>query len=161
MFKEFKKFILRGNLVDLAVGFTVGASFTTVARSLVDDILMPPLSLVLGKSDFNSMFIVLKTGGTPPPYTTAAQAKELGATTLNYGAFMNSVFTLFIVALSMFVVIRLFSKMESQIQQISGRKDKEKKDEPASKKCPYCLSNIAYRATRCPECTSQLAKVDK
>jgi len=158
MFKEFKKFILRGNLVDLAIGFTVGAAFSTVARSLVNDILMPPIGYLLGSTDFSNLMLVLKEGTVPPPYNSPEQAQAVGAITINWGLFVNNVFALLIVALSMFLVIKAFNRLENQIGDISGKKEKDKPQQPSSKKCPYCLSNIAYQATRCPECTSKLKK---
>lgn len=159
MLKEFKKFILRGNLVDLAIGFTVGAAFSTVARSLVNDILMPPIGYLMGKTDFSNLMLVLKEGSTSPPYSSPEQAQSLGAITINWGLFVNNVLALLIVALSMFLVIKAFNRLEGQIGQISGKKETDKPEEPSSKKCPYCLSNIPYRATRCPECTSKLKSV--
>lgn len=156
MFKDFKKFILRGNLVDLAVGFTVGASFSTVAKSLVNDIIMPPIAFLLGQSDFSNQFIVLQGG----EYKTLEDAQKAGAVTLNYGAFINNVLALLVVAVSMFLVIKAFNHLESGIVLVSGKKEKEKKGEPTSKKCPYCLTTVPYKARRCSACTSEL-KVKK
>lgn len=159
MLKDFKKFILRGNLVDLAVGFTVGASFSTVAKSLVNDIIMPPIAFLLGQSDFSNQFIILRNP-TDQTYPTLAAAQSAGATTLNYGAFINNVFALLVVALSMFLVIKGFNRLESGIVLIAGKPEKEKANEPTSKKCPYCLTTVPYKARRCPACTSEL-KVKK
>ncbi len=159
MIKEFKKFILRGSLVDLAIGFTVGASFSTVARSLVDDILMPPIGFLMGSTDFSNLMLVLKDGNPPPPYIGPEQAQAAGAITLNWGQFINNLLALLIVALAMFVVIKAFNRLENEIGGIAGKGKKAKDDElPTSKKCPYCLSTVPYLATRCPECTSTLAK---
>jgi large conductance mechanosensitive channel len=158
MFKEFKKFVLRGNLVDLAVGFTVGAAFSGLAKSLVNDILMPPIALILGKTDFSNLFFVLKGGEKPGPYESIQAAQQSGAVTINYGAFINNLLSLLIVALAMFLVIRAFNHLEDQIVVIGGRKSK---GTPTNKKCPYCYSSIAYKATRCPACTSRLEKVEK
>ena len=162
MIKEFKKFILRGSLVDLAIGFTVGASFSTVARSLVDDILMPPIGYVMGSTDFSNLMFVLKGGNPPPPYIGPKQAEAAGAITINWGQFINNLLALLIVALSMFVVIKAFNRLEGQIDVIAGKGKKDKGEElPTSKKCPYCLSTVPYFATRCPQCTSNLPKSKK
>ncbi len=159
MFKEFKKFILRGNLVDLAVGFTVGASFSTVAKSLVEDIIMPPIGLLTGKSDFSNQFILLRAGEkTPPPYTSLSAAETAGAVTLNYGQFINNILSLMVVALAMFVIIKFVNELDEGLEVIKGKKKVEKKDQPSNKKCQYCYSTVDYRATRCPECTSNLKK---
>lgn len=154
MLKEFKKFILRGNLVDLTIGFTVGAAFSTVAKSLVNDIIMPPIGFILGGAEFSSLMWVLKQGNPPPPYTSAAEAQSAGAITMNYGLFINSVLSLILVGLAMFVVIKAFNRLEEGFLPVA-KKDKKNKD-PVNKKCPYCLSSIAFKATRCPNCTSKL-----
>jgi len=153
--KEFKKFVMRGNLVDLAIGFTVGAAFTTVAKSLVNDILMPPIGLLVGRVDFKDMFVVLRKGTEQlPPYTTIDDAQAAGAITLNYGQFINNCIALVIVAVVMFAVIKIVNRVDDAMEEeIDGPKPPE---EPSDKKCPFCRSNIAFRATRCPQCTSQL-----
>jgi len=108
MWKDFKAFILRGNVLDLAVAVVIGAAFGSIVKSLVDDIIMPPIGLVLGKVDFSNMFLVLKDGTkAPPPYTTPAMAKDAGAVTLNYGAFINSVIAFLIVALAVFMIVKV------------------------------------------------------
>ncbi len=152
---DFKKFALRGNLLDMAVGFTVGAAFTTVAKSLVSDIIMPPLGYVLGRSDFSDLFWVLSSE-TAPTYNTLAQAQAAGAVTINYGLFINSIVSFLLVALAMFLIIRMVSRFDQQLEQTFGEK-KPQPGDPENKKCPYCLSTIPYRATRCASCTSQLA----
>ena len=158
MIEEFKKFAMRGNVVDLAVGFTVGAAFSTVARSLVDDIIMPPLGLLLGQAEFSDLFTVLKAGAdAPPPYTTLAEAQAAGAVTWNYGLFINNVVTFALVALSMFFLIRLFNRIDDELtEEFAPEKARLTPQEPADKKCPYCLTTIPYKATRCPQCTSAL-----
>ena len=159
MINEFKKFILRGNLVDLAIGFTVGAAFSTVAKSLVNDIIMPPIGVLLGQSDFSNLFILLKASETvPPPYTSPAAAQQVGAVTLNYGAFINNALSLLVVAVAMFVLIKIMNNLEEGLTVIKGKKETKKKDQPSNKKCPFCYSTIDYRATRCPECTSKLTE---
>lgn len=157
MIKEFKKFVLRGNLIDLAIGFTVGASFTTVARSLVNDIIMPPVGLILGKSDFSDLFITLSKGSGKPPFGTLKTAQEAGAVTLNYGMFLNNLLALLIVAVSMFFLIKLVNNLDDSLEIIKGkRSEKEDKTTPTNKKCPFCYTVINYKATRCPSCTSKL-----
>lgn len=151
---EFKKFALRGNLIDLAIGFTVGASFSTVAKSLVNDILMPPVGLVLGNADFSNLFFVIKGGNPPPPYATPAEADMAGAITLNYGNFINNLLSLIIVAIAMFLIIKVINKIDDELAE-NAKKD-QKPTHPSHKKCPFCFSTISYRATRCPECTSKL-----
>jgi large conductance mechanosensitive channel len=160
MIKEFKKFLLRGNMVDLVIGFTVGAAFSNVARSLVTDIVMPPIGLLLGRADFTNLFWTIKTGFPSGPYATVAQAQEAGAVTVNYGIFLNNLLSLILVGLTMFLVIRFMNRLESQLETIpviGGEKNKT----PANKKCPYCRSTIAYKAIKCPQCTADLPSQDK
>ena len=158
MFEEFKKFAMRGNVVDLAVGFTVGAAFSTVARSLVDDIIMPPIGLLLGGADFADMFAVLEAGAeSAPPYATLADAQAAGAVTWNYGAFINNIITFLIVALAMFFLIRVINRLDQEMEEeFAPEKAEEEPKAPSNKKCPYCLQTIPYQATRCPQCTSHL-----
>lgn len=158
MIKEFKKFIIRGNLVDLAIGFSVGAAFSTVARSLVTDIIMPPIGALTGTKDFTNQFIVLRNGTTPPPYQTISEAESIGAITLNYGRFLNSVLALILVAIAMFIIIRFVNKLDEQVVQSRGKQKELKENQPTDKKCPYCFSTIDYRATKCSACTSKLPK---
>lgn len=154
-FNEFKKFALRGNVIDLAVGFTVGAAFSTIARSLVDDIIMPAVGLVVGRVEFKDMFYLLKAGEeTPPPYITLQAAQEAGAVTINYGVFINNIFTFLIVALAMFFIIRAINRLEETIEDELGWGDEPVV--PTTRKCPYCISTISRKATRCPQCTSEL-----
>lgn len=152
---EFRKFALRGSLVDLAVGFTVGAAFTSVARSLVDDVLMPPVGLLLGNQDFSGLYLLLRAGEVDPPYASLADAQAAGAVTLNYGLFLNSVLAFLLVAVVIFLVIRAMNRVERQLERDSGAGEPTA-DEPENKKCPHCLSTIPFKATRCPGCTSQL-----
>jgi len=156
MLKDFKKFILRGNLVDLAIGFTVGAAFSTVAKSLVNDIIMPPIGYILGGNDFSSLMFVLKQGNPPSPYVSAADAQAAGAISVNYGRFINNVLSLVLVGFAMFLVIKAFNRLEDQLEDFSGKKSKNKTEKPVNKKCPFCLNSVAYKATRCPHCTSKL-----
>lgn len=149
MLKEFKEFIMRGNVVDMAVGIIIGVAFGTIITSLVKDIIMPPISLLTGSVDFNNLFWVMKKGDTTPAgtydYTTLDQAHELGATTLNYGAFINTIIIFIIVAFAVFLLIRQINKMRQRPEAA-----------PTTKDCPYCVSKIPLKATRCPNCTSEL-----
>jgi large conductance mechanosensitive channel len=142
MVKEFKEFILRGNVVDLAIAVIIGASFTAIVNSLVKDIFMPIIGYALGGVDFTSMFIVLG-GGT---YASLAAAQEAGAATINYGVFINAVITFLLVALILFFVIKAINKLQKQPVPAP----------PNTKECPHCLTTIPLMATRCPNCTSQL-----
>ncbi|MEZ4861490.1 MAG: large conductance mechanosensitive channel protein MscL [Caldilineaceae bacterium] len=160
MFNEFRKFALRGNVVDLAVGFTVGTAFSTIARSLVDDIIMPVVGLVIGRVEFSDLFIVLRAGeNAPPPYATLAEAQAAGAVTINYGVFINNIITFLIIALAMFFLIRAINQVEERIEHELGITQPE--NEPVNRKCPYCISTIPRKATRCPQCTSELVPVEE
>ena len=153
--KELKKFALRGNLVDMAVGFTVGAAFTTIAKSLVDDIIMPPVGLILGSSDFSDLFVVLQAGETNAgPYKTLAAASEAGAVTLNVGLFLNNVLTFLLITIVMFALVRFMNKLDEELDERFG--EKVEPGEPTEKKCDFCRTVIPIQASRCPACTSQL-----
>lgn len=158
--QEFKKFAMRGSLVDLAIGFTVGAAFTTVAKSLVTDVIMPPIGLLLGGADFADMFFVLREGpDVKAPYDTLAAAQQAGAVTLNYGVFLSNVIALLIVALAMFMLIRAMNKADDLMDEEADEKQPAAAptpETPPNKKCPYCRETISYKATRCAFCTSQL-----
>jgi large conductance mechanosensitive channel len=146
MFKEFKEFIMRGNVLDLAVGFIIGGAFGTIVKSLVDDVIMPPIGLALGNVDFSNLFVLLKEGGkAPPPYASLADAQAAGAVTLNYGVFFNSVIAFLIIALAVFLVVRVANRMRPPAKPPVTTRD-----------CPYCKMPIPVGATRCPECTSEL-----
>jgi large conductance mechanosensitive channel len=149
MFKEFREFAMRGNVVDMAVGIIIGGAFGTIVMSLVTDILMPPIGLVLGGVDFTDLFLTLKEGVSPGPYATLANAQEAGAVTVAYGLFLNSVVSFLIIALSVFFVIKGVNAMK--------RREEETSLEPTTKDCPFCLSSVPLKATRCPFCTSELA----
>ena len=149
MLKEFKEFAMRGNVVDMAVGIIIGAAFGTIVNSLVNDVIMPPIGLLLGDVDFSNLFIVLKEGAKAAgPYASVAAAKAAGATTLNYGVFINSIVSFVIVALAIFLLIKAINELK--------RKEAAPPSEPTTKDCPYCLSKIAIKATRCPACTSEV-----
>ncbi len=152
MISEFRKFIMRGSVLDLAVGIIIGAAFTGIVNSLVKDVIMPPIGFVLGGVDFSNIFVLLKPGkDVPPPYASLADAQAAGAVTINLGVFINAVINFLIVALVVFLLIRAVNRM---MQPITRRV--EKPGEPVNKECPYCITTIPYKATRCPNCTSQL-----
>jgi len=144
MWKEFKEFISRGNVLDLAVGIIIGVAFGKIVTSLVNDIVMPPIGLLLGKVDFSNLFINL----SGKPYATLAAAQEAGAATINYGLFLNTIVEFLIVAFVIFLLVR-------QINRLT-RKPEPAPAAPTTKECPYCFSAIPIKATRCPNCTSQL-----
>ena len=157
LLKDFKKFALRGNLVDLAIGFTVGAAFSTVAKSLVDDVLMPPLGLLLGRTDFSDFYVLLREGpAAPAPYPTREAAEAAGAVLLTYGSFLTNLLAFLVVALAMFVVIRGVSRVGDTLKDEFGQGDAPAPDEPETKKCAYCREAVPFRASRCPQCTSFL-----
>jgi large conductance mechanosensitive channel len=151
MLQDFKAFIMRGNVIDMAVGIIVGIAFGLVVNSLVNDIIMPPIGLALGNVDFTNLFVVLKEGLTPGPYASLAAAKAAGAVTINYGTFINTVVNLVIIAaVVFFLIVRPVAKLQAR---------KKKAEEPAAptmKECPYCFTSIPIQATRCPNCTSEL-----
>jgi len=149
MFKEFKEFAVKGNVVDMAVGIIVGAAFGTIVKSLVDDIIMPPIGLLLGNVDFSDLFITLKQGATAGPYTTLAVAKSAGAVTWSYGAFLNTIVSFLIVALAVFFLVKGINRLKRQEAATPPAA-------PATKECPYCLSAIPIKATRCAHCTSNV-----
>jgi large conductance mechanosensitive channel len=149
MFKEFKAFAMRGNVVDMAVGVIIGGAFGTIVKSLVDDVLMPPIGLLLGGVDVSNFFVVLKEGAKPGPYAAVAEAKAAGAVTLNYGVFINTIISFLIIAFAVFLLIRALNAAQ--------RRPEAPAPEPTTKECPQCASTIPIKAKRCPLCTSQLA----
>ncbi|MGD2177313.1 MAG: large conductance mechanosensitive channel protein MscL [Anaerolineae bacterium] len=144
MLKEFKEFALRGNVLDLAIGIIIGGAFGKIISSFVNDILMPPIGLLLGNVDFSNLFINLSGGR----YESLAAAQEAGAATINYGLFTSTVIDFVIVAFAIFLLVRQVNRLQ--------RKEEEEPAEPTTKACPYCLSTIPIEATRCPHCTSRL-----
>ena len=144
MLKEFKEFIMRGNVLDMAVGIIIGIAFGAIVTSLVNDVLMPPIGLLLGKVDFSNLFINLS--GTR--YATVAEARQAGAAIIAYGSFINVVINFLIVALVIFLLVRQVNKMKRKPEVVPAA--------PTTKECPYCLSSIPLKATRCPHCTSEL-----
>jgi len=148
MLDEFKKFAIRGNVVDMAVGIIIGAAFGTIVQSLVNDVLMPPLGLLTGNVDFTNLFAVLREGTPPAPYATLQAAQEAGAVTINYGVFFNTIVSFVIVAFAVFLLVRYINKLREP--------DEGPAPPPTVKKCPYCVSDVPIQATRCPHCTSEL-----
>ena len=149
MLKEFKEFALRGNVVDMAVGIIIGAAFGAIVKSLVDDIIMPPIGLLLGNVDFANLYILLKPGDSAPPYATLADAQAVGAVTINYGLFIGVVISFIIVALVVFLIVRSINRMRKKEEEVPPA-------EPTTKECPFCFSEISIKATRCAHCTSEL-----
>ena len=144
MWKEFRDFAMRGNVIDLAIGVIIGAAFGKIVTSLVSDLLMPPLGLLLGQVDFSSLFINLSS----KHYASLAEAKAAGAATLNYGVFINNILDFVLVAFAVFLLVK----------QVNRFMPKPAEPAPAdAKECDYCKSSIPKAATRCPHCTSQLA----
>ena len=147
MLKEFKTFAMRGNVVDMAVGIIIGAAFGAIVKSLVDDVIMPPIGMLLGNVDFSNLFVVLKEGAAAAaPYASLADAKKAGAVTVNYGVFINSVISFLIVAFAVFILIRNINRLKQEDPPAA----------PTTKDCPFCASTISLKATRCPHCTSEL-----
>jgi large conductance mechanosensitive channel len=147
MMKEFKEFVMRGNVVDMAVGIIIGAAFGKIVSSLVSDILMPPIGLLLGNMDFSNLFVNL----SGKSYATLAEAKAAGVATISYGIFINHIIDFTIVAFAIFVLVRQINRLKRQPEAVPA--------EPTTKECPYCLSNISLKAIRCPHCTSELKTV--
>lgn len=148
MLREFREFALRGNVVDMAVGIVIGAAFSTIVKSLVEDIIMPPVGLLLGGVDFANLFILLKAGSPAGPYASLAEAQAAGAVTVNYGVFINAIISFLIVAFVLFLLIRSINRLK--------REEETPPAEPTTKECPYCLSTVPIKATRCAYCTSEL-----
>jgi len=148
MLKEFKEFAMRGNVVDMAVGIIIGGAFGTIVKSLVSDVLMPPLGLLLGGVDFSNFFMILKDGAKPGPYTALADAQAAGAVTVNYGVFLNTVISFLIVLFAVFLLVKGVNRLR--------RKQEAAPAAATTKECPFCFSMIAIKATRCPNCTSTL-----
>ena len=149
MLKEFRQFIMRGNVLDLAIAVIIGVAFGAIIKSLVDDIIMPPVGVLLGNVDFTDLFVVLKEGTIPGPYASLPAAREAAAVTWRYGIFVNALINFLIVALAMFLIIKLATRMM--------RKEAEQPaPPPVSKECPSCFMAVPVRATRCPHCTSEI-----
>jgi large conductance mechanosensitive channel len=150
MLKDFKEFALRGNAIDMAVGIIIGAAFSTIVTSLVEDILMPPIGWLLGGVNFENFYIIVKSGTPSGPYLSLTDAQTAGAVTINYGLFINALISFLIVAVAMFFLIRGINRL--QVETDEGEQDPA----PSTKDCPYCYTEIPIQAVRCPHCTSQI-----
>jgi len=146
MLKEFKEFAMRGNVLDMAVGIIIGAAFGTIVNSFVQDVIMPPIGLLLGNVDFSNIFIILKEGKVAGPYPSLAAVKSAGAVTLNLGVFVNTLISFIIIAFSVFLLVKTVNQLRRQ----------EAPPAPDTKECSYCFSKIPVQAIRCPNCTSEL-----
>ena len=147
MLEEFKKFALKGSVIDLAIGIIIGSSFSSVVNSLVEDIIMPPIGLLLNGVDFSNIYLLLKEGTEPKPYASLTMAQEAGAVTLNLGLFINALISFLIIAFVVFLLVKGINRL---------RKEEMQPEEPTTKKCSYCMTEIPINAVRCPNCTSQL-----
>lgn len=148
--KEFREFAIKGNMVDMAVGIVIGGAFGTIVKSLVSDVIMPPIGLAVGHVNFANLFWVVSHGNPRGPYHTIAEAHKAGAVTLNYGAFIDTIVSFFIIAVAVFFLVRVINRV---------RREFEAPPEvvaPTTKDCPYCFSAIPVKASRCPNCTSTL-----
>jgi large conductance mechanosensitive channel len=150
MLKDFRDFIMRGNVLDMAVGIIIGAAFGAIVSSIVRDIIMPPIGLVLGNVDFTNLFAVLKQGAVPGPYASLADAQAAGAVTINYGLFINTLVSFIIIAIVLFFLIRAFVHARARLET-------KKEAAPVTRECPYCLSQVPLKAKKCAFCTSELA----
>ena len=148
--REFKAFIMKGNVVDMAVGIIIGVALGAIVGSLVKDVLMPPIGLALGEIDFSNLTMVLKQGSTPGPYASVAAAQAAGAVTLNYGLFINTIINFLIISGAVFfLIVRPLARMQAPKKVTAPAA-------PTMKECPYCATSISMKATRCPNCTSEL-----
>lgn len=156
MLKDFRAFIMRGNVIDISVGIIVGAAFGPIVSSLVKDVIMPPIGLALGKLDFANLLIALKQGSPAGPYTSLAAAQAAGAVSINYGTFINTIINfLIIAAVVFFFIVRPIAHMDARIK---AKQPAPAPAAPTTKECPFCFTNIPIKATRCPNCTSPLTK---
>jgi large conductance mechanosensitive channel len=151
MLKDFKEFAMKGNVLDMAVGIIIGAAFGTIVNSLVQDVIMPPIGLLLGNVDFSNIFVVLKEGKVAGPYASMAAAKSAGAVTINFGVFVNTIISFLIVAFAVFLLVRTVNRLR--------RQEESPPAVPTTKECIYCFSSIPIKATRCPQCTSELKAI--
>jgi large conductance mechanosensitive channel len=147
MFREFREFAMKGNVVDMAVGIIIGAAFGSIVKSVVSDIIMPPVGLVLGNVDFSNLFIVLKEGTAAGPYASIADAQKVAAVTINYGLFLNTIISFIIVAFAVFILVKTINRL---------RREEIPPPEPATKECPFCFLPIPLKAVKCGHCTSEL-----
>ena len=148
MFKEFREFAMRGNVVDMAVGIIIGGAFGTIVSSLVDDVIMPPIGMLLGGVDFSNIFLTLKDGKVAAPYASLVDAQTAGAVTINVGVFLNAVISFLIVAFAVFLLIKSINRLK--------REEAPAAVALTTKECPHCCTSIPLKAARCPHCTSNL-----
>lgn len=148
MFKEFKEFAMKGNVLDMAIGIVIGASFGAIVSSFVADVIMPPIGLLLGNIDFSNLFVILREGKVPGPYESLSAAKTAGAVTVNYGLFLNTVISFLIVAFAIFLLVKNINRMK--------REQEAPPAVPTTKECPFCLSVIPIKAVKCAHCTAEL-----
>ncbi|HET9581526.1 MAG TPA: large-conductance mechanosensitive channel protein MscL [Gemmatimonadota bacterium] len=146
MWKEFKEFALTGSVLDMAIGIIIGAAFSPIIKSLVDDVIMPPIGLLLGGVDFSNLFVVLHEGSPGPPYPTLEEAQAASAVTINYGAFINTIITFLIIAFAIFMMVKVINRWRA-----------EEPAEATTRECPQCLSTIPINARRCASCTMEVA----
>jgi len=149
MFQEFKKFAMRGNVVDMAVGIIIGGAFGTIVKSLVADIIMPPVGLLMGGVDFSDIFVTLRAGDPAGPYATLEAAKHAGAVTMGLGVFVNNVISFLVVAFAVFLLVKGMNSLQ--------RQEEEAPPAPTTKECDFCCSTISLKAKRCPNCTAELS----
>jgi len=147
MLKEFKDFAMKGNVLDMAIGIIIGAAFGPIVNSLVNDVIMPPIGLLLGNVDFSNIFAVLREGKAAGPYASLAAAKAAGAVTMNFGLFINTIINFIIVAFAVFMLVKNVNRFRKQEEAV-----------PTTKECPFCFTTIPIKATRCPNCTTELKK---
>ncbi|MEA4882242.1 MAG: large conductance mechanosensitive channel protein MscL [Clostridia bacterium] len=153
MLKEFREFAMRGNVVDMAIGIVIGGAFGKIVTSLVNDLIMPPIGLLIGRVDFSNLFVSL----SGEHYASIAEAKAAGAPTLNYGLFLNTVMDFVVVAFALFLIVKWMNKMRNTAALLERKEPATSEPtEPATKHCPYCLSEVPYHAVKCAHCTTDL-----
>lgn len=161
IFNEFQEFIVRGNAIDLAIGIIIGSAFSAVVNSIVENLMMPPLGLLLGRVDFQDLFIVLRhPDQILPPKATLEMAREVGAVTFNYGLFLTDLFSFILLGFGVFLIVRAINRLNKKASDVKARVAQKDgiKEESTEKGCPFCLKDIPIKAKRCPYCTSQLSE---
>ncbi|NSW54337.1 MAG: large conductance mechanosensitive channel protein MscL [Anaerolineae bacterium] len=150
--KDFRDFAVKGNVIDLAIAVVMGGAFGAIVKSIVDDIIMPPIGLLLGGVDFANLFAVIKQGDPVGPYASLSAAQEAAAVTINYGLFLSALVTFLIIAFVMFLLVKSIAKMQALVK----KEEAALPAEPTTKQCPFCCTDIPIKASRCPHCTSKL-----
>ena len=157
LFQEFKEFIMQGNVIDLAIGIIIGSAFSAVVNSIVDNLMMPPLGLLLGRVNFQDLYIILKEGDQVlPSHATLETAKSVGAVTFNYGQFLTDFISFLLIGIGVFLIVKTINQLNRAAKELNIVSADEEEQEPENKDCPYCMQSIPVKATRCPFCTSQL-----